>query len=162
MERRTLIAQARTLAACDASIECVSLGMLGACLSFLARIEHVVSPASSVLPRSEVRSVVAALRSDLARRWTVDDLSRLVNLSSSQLTRLFNSSLGASPMQVLARMRVEKLAELLLTTDWTVQRCADAVGWFDPCYATRIMKRLYGITPSEYRKAARSQTPVGF
>ena len=65
-------------------------------------------------------------------------------------------------MQVLARMRVEKLAELLLTTDWTVQRCADAVGWFDPCYATRIMKRLYGITPSEYRKAARSQTPVGF
>ena len=147
MERRTLIAQARTLAACDASIECVSLGMLGACLSFLARIEHVVSPASSVLPRSEVRSVVAALRSDLARRWTVDDLSRLVNLSSSQLTRLFNSSLGASPMQVLARMRVEKLAELLLTTDWTVQRCADAVGWFFPCYSTRNMKSHYGITP---------------
>lgn len=92
----------------------------------------------------------------------MDDLSRLASLSRSQLTRAFNSSLGISPVQVLARLRVEKLAELLLTTDWTVQRCAEAVGWLDPCYATRIMKRLYRITPSEYRKAARAQTPAGF
>lgn len=64
-------------------------------------------------------------------------------------------------MQVLTRMRVERLAELLLTTDWTVQRCAEAVGWIDPCYASRIMKRIYGITPSEYRKTARSRMTAG-
>lgn len=162
MEHQTLIAQARALAACDASAERVSLGLLGACLSFLARIEHVVSLPSYVLPRREVRGVVAALRSDLARRWTIANLSRLVNLSTSQLTRAFNSSLGTSPMQVVTRLRIARLAELLMTTDWTVQRCAEAVGWLDPCYATRIMKRIYGITPSEYRKASRSQTPVGF
>ncbi|WP_087129491.1 helix-turn-helix domain-containing protein [Microbacterium esteraromaticum] len=160
-ERRTIIKQARTLAACDASSARVSLELLGACLSFLARIEHVISPPSYVLPRSDVRAVVAALRGDLARRWAVSDLSRIASLSMSQLTRSFNSSLGSPPMQVLARLRVERLAELLLTTDWTVQRCAEAVGWFDPCYATRIMKRLYGITPSEYRKTARCRRWLG-
>lgn len=40
MERRTLLAQARMLAARDASTERISLGLLGACLSFLARIER--------------------------------------------------------------------------------------------------------------------------
>lgn len=84
----------------------------------------------------------------------MSDLSRLVHLSGSQLTRVFDAELGASPMHVLMRLRVERLSELLLMTNWTVQRCAESVGWFDPGYATRIMKRFYGTTPSDYRKAA--------
>lgn len=157
IERRTLINQARTLAACDMATETAGWGLLAECLRLLSAIDHVVSPAPGEFPRSEVRAAVAVLRGDLARHWTITDLSRRVNLSTSQLTRLFNSAFGISPMRVLTRLRAEKLAELLHTTDWSVQDCAEAVGWPDASHAARIMKHIYGITPTQYRTAARAQ-----
>ena len=74
MERRTLIAQARTLAACDASIECVSLGMLGACPelpgSYRARrVPGVVSPSHEVRCGASSRRCVATLHA--VGRWTI-------------------------------------------------------------------------------------------
>ncbi|WP_082305237.1 helix-turn-helix transcriptional regulator [Leucobacter japonicus] len=154
LRRGTLTARARALSACDASSESVGLGLVAASLGFLASIEQVPPPSSSALPRLEVRAVVTALQNDLARRWTISDLSQLVHLSGSQLTRVLDAELGAPPMQVLMRLRAERLSELLLMTNWTVQRCAESVGWSDPGYASRIMKRFYGTTPNDYRKAA--------
>ncbi|WP_140403516.1 helix-turn-helix transcriptional regulator [Brevibacterium sp. Mu109] len=116
----------------------------------------MVTPTALAIPRREVRVIVAAFRRDLARPWSMARLSRQANLSTSQLTRAFNSAYGVSPMRLLARLRVEGLAELLQTTNWTVQECAAAVGWHDADHAAKMMKHIYGITPSEFRKAARS------
>ncbi|SMY05010.1 AraC-type DNA-binding protein [Brevibacterium aurantiacum] len=128
----------------------------GASLRFLDRLTGVVTPTALAIPRREVRVIVAAFRRDLARPWSMARLSRQANLSTSQLTRAFNSAYGVSPMRLLARLRVEGLAELLQTTNWTVQECAAAVGWHDADHAAKMMKHIYGITPSEFRKAARS------
>lgn len=155
-ERPGVIQRARRLAACDASTEPVTFGLLGASLNFLAALDQPVDPYPVAIPRQEVRAIINAFRRDLARRWTVTDLARQVNLSTSQLTRLFNSAFAVSPMRVLARLRAERFAELLQMTDWSVQRCAGAVGWPDPSYATRIMKRTYGITPTQYRNTERN------
>lgn len=160
IERRTLISQARMLAACDMGTEAAGWGLLAECLRLLSAFDRVVSPTPGDLPRSEARAAVAALRGDLARRWTVTDLSGRVNLSASQLTRVFNAAFGVSPMRVLTRLRAEKLAELLHTTDWSVQRCSEAVGWPDASHATRTMKHIYGITPTQYRTAARKRSHV--
>lgn len=93
--------------------------------------------------------IVAAFRRDLAHPWIMARLSRQVNLSTSQLSRSFNTVYGAPPMQVLTRLRVEKFAELLQMTNWIVQRCAAALGWDDADHAANMMKRIYGTTPTE-------------
>lgn len=156
--RRRLTALARDLARQRSDD---GLGLLGATASFLSMLGHPVTVPSAVPPRGEVRAVVAALRDDLARRWTSAELSHAVNLSQSQLARLFKAGLGAPPIAVLQRLRVERLAELLRTTDWSVQRCSTAVGWTDASYATRMMRRICGITPTQYRQAARSTRVEG-
>ncbi|MDN6283268.1 MAG: AraC family transcriptional regulator [Corynebacterium sp.] len=137
-ERTTFVQRARRLAECDVPTEPVSFGLLGASLRFLATLDQPVDPYPVTIPRQEVRAIITAFRRDLARRWTATDLARQVNLSTSQLTRLFNSAFAVSPMRVLARLRAERFAELLQMTDWSVQRCAEAVGWPDPSYATRM------------------------
>lgn len=157
IERRTLTSQARTLAASEASSAPVGWDLLGACMGFLSAIDRVVDPTQGEFPRKEVRAVVTAFRSDLARRWTITDLGRQVNLSTSQFTRLFNSAFGVSPMRVLTRLRAEKFAELLHTTGWSVQRCSEAVGWPDASHAARVMRQIYGVTPTQYREAARAR-----
>ncbi|RCS62963.1 AraC family transcriptional regulator [Microbacterium sp. JB110] len=60
-------------------------------------------------------------------------------------------------MRVLTRLRAEKFAELLHMTGWSVQRCSEAVGWPDASHAARMMKRIYGLTPTQYRTAARAR-----
>ncbi|MGO1440068.1 MAG: helix-turn-helix transcriptional regulator [Brevibacterium yomogidense] len=157
IERGSLIDRARALAACDASTEQVGWDLLGACLSFLADIDRVITPTINKIPRREVRAAISAFRRDLARPWTITDVSRQVHLSAKQLTRLFNAEVGASPMRVLTRLRMERFAELLQVTDWNVQRCSAAVGWTHASHAAHMMKHMYGVTPSQYRQAARSR-----
>lgn len=154
-ERRVLTMEARMLAIRTVSTREIGLSFLSACFCFLARLENAAVLDSASLPVNEVRIVVSALSADVARQWRVAELSRMVNLSASQLTRLFVASLGLSPIRVLARLRVERLAELLLTTNWTVKRCAKSVGWSDPWHASQAMKRFYGVTPSSYRDKSR-------
>ncbi|MGO1539883.1 MAG: helix-turn-helix domain-containing protein [Leucobacter sp.] len=43
------------------------------------------------------------------------------------------------------------------STDWNVQRCSEAIGWTDANHATRIMKHIYGVTPTQYRQKAQAR-----
>ncbi len=86
-ERRTVVTQARMLAEYDKVIV-RGFGLLSKSLAFLDRILHTVDPVSARLPRRELRTIVGVFQSDLAHQWTVTELSQLVNLFSSQLTRV--------------------------------------------------------------------------
>lgn len=150
--RRALIDQARALAHTDSARSAPSLRLLGGALSLIATLDLADGLARPVIPRREVRVTVEAMRADITRRWTATDLSRAVSLSHSQLVRLFNAAFGEPPITVLQRLRAEHLASLLLTTNWSVQRCAAAVGWNDAGHASRMMIRFHGLTPSRYRR----------
>lgn len=106
--------------------------------------------ANMTRPRREVVEAAYLLRNQLERAWRVDDLAREVALSSSQLGRLFRRQLGISPAAHLCQLRVDKLAELLTTTDCSVGEAAAIVGWRNPTVAARAFKRRYGITPRQY------------
>lgn len=153
-ESRNITAQAHQLADYDKSIESAGFRFLGASLRFLDSLNGVTTPMTSAIPRREVRMVMTAFRRNVAFHWSMARLSRQVNLSTSQLTRAFNAVYGASPMGVLTRLRVERFAELLQTTHQSVKDCAAAVGWTDADHAARMMKRMYGVTPTEYRNSA--------
>lgn len=155
-EHHALSTQAHRLADCDSSIESAGFRLLGASLRFLDSLTGVTTPTAFGLPRKEVRMIVTAFRSDLARPWSMASLSRQVNLSTSQLTRAFNATYGASPMRVLTRLRIEKFAELLQATNRSVQDCAAIVGWGDADHASKMMKRMYGVTPTEFRESTYS------
>lgn len=146
--------QARRLARLDALGSARSTEFIGASLTFLSRLSTPVAPIRHSIPRKEIRAVLDAIRTDLPRNWTLGVLARHANLSTSQLTRLFNASLGASPVAVIQRLRAERMAELLLNTDMSVTQCAERVGWHDPDYASRLMKRIYGVSARRYRTLA--------
>lgn len=150
--RRALIDQARALARAGSTRSTPSLRLLGGALTLIATLDSCDALTRPAIPRREVRETVDAMRADIARRWTAVDLSRAANLSHSQLVRLFNAAFGEPPITVLQRLRAERLASLLLTTDWSIQQCATAVGWNDAGYACRMMIRFHGLTPSRYRR----------
>ena len=82
-------------------------------------------------------------------------LSRLAEesgVSESSLSRQFKKETGHTFGQYLAKKRCEKAATLLKGTSLQIQEISGHVGYPDNNYFVKVFKRLYGVTPSEYRK----------
>ena len=62
---------------------------------------------------------------------------------------------GRTVVQAIAARRVEEARRLLLQTDASISDVAEAVGYSDYNYFTKIFRSVTGVTPSVYRKRAR-------
>lgn len=109
--------------------------------------------------RGEARQVASLLSGRIARRWTTCELAEAVHLSPSQLRRVFADAYGKSPIAYLTMLRVERMADLLQTTDSPIALIANTVGWSDPDFAARQFRRSLGVSPNEYRRISR-KTPL--
>lgn len=102
--------------------------------------------------RGHVVAAVEILRGSLAEPWSLNELAEQVHLSRSQLVRAFDATLGISPMAYLRRLRVERMARVLVSTDLSIAEVALTVGWTDGCYASRCFHAAYGVSPTRFRR----------
>ncbi|WP_341978030.1 helix-turn-helix domain-containing protein [Microbacterium sp. LTA6] len=96
--------------------------------------------------------VIEHIGSSLAADLSVPALTGVARLSPSRLSHLFTESLGVSPQRYVERERLARAAQLLTTTDRAVNDIARDVGLSDPLYFSRRFSRLYGISPTGYRR----------
>ena len=78
-------------------------------------------------------------------------LMELLHCSESYLLRSFKQVLGDTPMKHLMNIRMQKAAELLLTTDLNSGEIAISCGFHDFSYFTKVFRQRIGVTPSKYR-----------
>lgn len=84
----------------------------------------------------------------------VDDLARAAGLSKAHFSREFRRTFGESPYVYLLTRRLERAAALLRNTDHSVAEICLEVGLQGIGSFTTSFKRMYGMTPTEYRAAA--------
>ena len=84
---------------------------------------------------------------------TIQELAEMCQLSTSRFSALFKKTFGMFPHQYIIQYRLEKASELLLNTSDSVSEIADACGFGDPLYFSRIFKKRFGISPTGYRGA---------
>lgn len=89
--------------------------------------------------------------SNLQREWTIEEMAQEVEISVSQLQKLFKNETGMPPIQYLRHLRLEKARNLLVSSFKQVKVIAALVGQPDQSHFTRDFKDKYGYTPSEYR-----------
>ena len=80
------------------------------------------------------------------------DIARSAAISESECLRCFRSTIGASPIQYLKQFRVQKAAELLLSTGKDIGEVGGQCGFQDASYFTKTFRELKGSTPSAYRR----------
>jgi transcriptional regulator GlxA family with amidase domain len=120
-------------------------------------IEHYVSRILEPLQREpRLVQVWNAVKADLARDWTLADLSALANTSEEHLRRLCQRNLGRSPGKQLAALRIAHAAHLLTTTNSKIEAIAHSVGYLNPFAFSNTFKRLTGFRPSDYRAKPRA------
>lgn len=79
------------------------------------------------------------------------------HLSVRHLINRFTSEIGVSPHQYILQKRVRH-ARAYLLDDKPIAEVAQASGFTDPHYFSRVFKKHTGMTPSEYRVSAKKST----
>ena len=76
------------------------------------------------------------------------------NCLSDSTRVLSRVTTGMTPNDYIRKIRLEKAAELLLTTNMTAAEVAYKVGFDDQYYFSKSFKRYFGQPPSQYRKGS--------
>lgn len=79
-------------------------------------------------------------------------LCRAASLSHTQVFRKLKALTGENPTLFIRRMRLERAAELLKTTELNVSEIAYEVGFSDPNYFSRAFHETFGASPGTIRK----------
>ena len=101
-----------------------------------------------------VKRVIELMEGDPSRSFTLGKMAESVNLSAPYFCYLFKTITGVPPAKYLKSLRMQQAALLLTTTFLSVKEIVRRVGLTDESHFVRDFKRLYGMTPSEYRNSA--------
>ena len=101
------------------------------------------------------RRVHDHLVENLDKRLTIDMLSRQFLMNSTTLKMQFKRQYGMSIAAHVEEHRMEKAAELLLSTDDSLSAIAKAVGFSSQSRFAEAFRRHFSLLPSEYRKERR-------
>jgi AraC-like DNA-binding protein len=99
-----------------------------------------------------LHSLWQRVQSDPAHPWTASELAQLAHCSSEHLRRLCLRELGRTPMQHVTSIRIQKAADALLAEDSKLAHIAQAIGYSDAFVLSKIFKKWFGCSPSEYRQ----------
>ena len=80
------------------------------------------------------------------------DIARACNISEPYLDMLFKENAGCTPNDYRLKVKCKKGAELLLTTDKTVEEISALAGFSSASHFRRVLKSQTGLTPKEVRK----------
>ena len=116
--------------------------------------EALVSLDSTKLLR--IANCVQYMDRHLGDPLNLADLARQARMSERSLSRNFHTTIGQSPIEYLLNMRIERAADLLLTSPATIAQIAYEVGFGDANYFTRQFRKLKNLSPREFRKKHRS------
>ena len=79
------------------------------------------------------------------------DVARACDISPATLYLLFRKKLNTTPNAVRQQMNCEKAAELLTTTDLSVEEISTRLGFSSSSYFRKIFKACMNKTPREWR-----------
>lgn len=102
-----------------------------------------------------VKKAVEYIQQNYSKKISMVQLADLSCVSENYFSKLFVRVMKTSVSDYIASYRIEKSKEYLLQTDLKVSKISEMVGFEDPAYFHRVFKKYTGMTPHEFRDAAR-------
>lgn len=100
----------------------------------------------------QMASALARMERDFAEPISIADLAASVYLSERHFRRQFEELYQQSPKAYLQNIRLNAAMELLRQQEQSVTDIALACGFSDCNHFSRVFRRRFGLSPTEYRK----------
>lgn len=127
-------------------------------LDLLRQRRHERNTAEKTVERAPDRlmfQVAERMRKELSGSFSLDEVAGGLRLTPSQISRRFKAAFGTNPALYRTRLRMQESRRLLLETDWTLERIAEACGYENAFYFSRVFHAQNGQSPSRFRKSLR-------
>ncbi|ADD45811.1 AraC family transcriptional regulator [Stackebrandtia nassauensis] len=100
-----------------------------------------------------VGRALRAMHRTPSANWTVEALANEAKVSRAWLAKRFSQLMGQSPLAYLTQWRMTLAEDLLAQPNSTVAAVAKRVGYANAFAFSAAFKRLYGVSPAQYRSA---------
>lgn len=113
---------------------------------------------SPSLPRAVERALdfMSARLSRTDGHFDLDAVARAAGVTPQHLCRLFRRELDETPISCGQLMRLERATGVLERSQETLAQIAESFGYSSPFHFSRVFKQVYGVPPSDYRRAFQS------
>ena len=118
--------------------------MLGACRNVVKKREE----RSGDIIRTARKYIEDHFDKDIS----LDDVSRVVNISPYYFSKVFKEESGLNFIEYLTNIRIEHAKKLLENSSLSIKEICVSCGYTDPNYFSRSFKKNVGVTPTEYKE----------
>lgn len=101
---------------------------------------------------ARIKQLLLYVQNHYAEKLTVRQISDCIPISERECYRIFQNSLGISPVEFLLSLRLKKAMELLINTQKSILEIALEAGFGNSSYFGKHFKHAYHVTPGEYRR----------
>lgn len=91
--------------------------------------------------------------------YNVDQLARDVCMSRTNLYKKVQTMLGITPTDFIRNVRLKRSAQLLATTQFTINEISAKIGFVTSRNFSTQFKKMFGVLPSEYRDGKKEAEP---
>jgi AraC-like DNA-binding protein len=116
--------------------------------------------ATSPQAQALLERVLNYIEQNLERDMTQREVAKMAGLSTAGFSRFFSRNLGKTFVTYIAELRVKRACELLLDNEHSIADVARLSGFHNLANYNRRFFRFKGMTPSSYRRLARSAPRV--
>lgn len=118
----------------------------------MALYDDVFGSPAFAAEQSAMQPVIDHINANLDKPLPVGELAEIVGLSRAHFSRSFAESEGVPPAEYVLQQRLQRAAKLLTKGDFLpVKEVSIMCGFDDPNYFAKVFRRVYGITPTEFR-----------
>lgn len=105
-----------------------------------------------------LRRMIGFIHHSYGKQITLEQISGEGRVSRTKCCQLFKKNMNLSPIQFLNLYRLERSKSLLMRSKDTISKICDTCGFNHLSYYTKMFRRQYGMTPSEYRQELTEET----
>lgn len=95
----------------------------------------------------------AFVAQNISRPLSISEVANAIGVSKNYLTNVFSSGEGIPLLEYINRRKLAYMMELIRRYGYTLAEAGSHVGYTDVNYISRIFKRYYGMTITEYKRS---------
>ncbi len=119
------------------------------CECILSVLEDIVTAAQY---NPLTKKIMEYIHSDISRKITLEDIGKMTFFSPIYCDTVFRKEVGRSIVDYVLDRRIDEAKRLLIEGTTPLVQIAEAVGFNDYNYFSRVFKKRSGYSPTEYRR----------